>query len=127
MKKGKVKINKAKLKSTLFWGKFLCMNVIMTLMIYQPVFAEDKTKAPAEPIIITGSRLLLAALTGIITGFVTSVGALKALTVGTQWINANPEEKPKYQKELLRVIGITIIVLTSGSTLTYIVGFYSGK
>lgn len=108
-------------KKVRFFGMCLVMNLSVVMLNYYPVFAGDT----GEPALVSGTRKLIAAATGIVTGLLTGMGTLKALTVGAKWINATAEERPKYQKELIAVIAATVVVLTIGSTITYIVGFYS--
>lgn len=116
----KRKLRNTRLKELRNKSRFFCMNLIMLLMISCPVYASTV----GEPVLVSGSRKLLAVITGVLTGFVATVGIVKASTVGMKWINASPDEKPKYQKELVQVIIAIIVTLTIGSTITYIVGFY---
>lgn len=104
-----------------FFGISVAMNLFMVMFDCYPVAASGT----GEPVIVSGTRLLMAALIGIATGLVTSLGTINAFKVGAKWINASAEERPKYQKELINVIVATVVVLTIGSTITYIVGFYN--
>lgn len=99
-----------------------CMNLAVLLLISCPVYANGGTIG--EPALVSGTRKLIAAGTGILTGIVAAVCIWKASTVGIQWINASAEEKPKFQKELITVIIAGVVTLTIGSTVTWIVGFY---
>lgn len=99
--------------------RFFLINLAVMLAVTQPLYASS------EPVIVSGTRKLIAAVTALVTALVTGMGTLNALKVGTKWINASPEERPKHQKELVLVIIATVVTLTIGSTLTYIVGFYS--
>ena len=80
----------------------------------------------SEPKIVTGTRSLLASVIGILTGLVVAFITFNGLKVGTQWVNASAEERPKYQKELINVIIAGVVTLTIGGTITWIVGFYQG-
>ena len=68
----------------------------------------------------------MASAIGILTGLVVGMITFNGLKVGTQWINASPEEKPKFQKELINVVIAGVVTLTIGGTVTWIVGFYQG-
>lgn len=104
--------------------KLFVMTQLAMLFVRIPVYA--KTADVGEPVIVSGTKLLIAALIGIATGLVTSFITLSALKTGSLWINASPEEKPKHQKELITTIIAGVITLTIGSTITYIIGFYKG-
>lgn len=116
----KRKISNAELKGLRNKIRFFYMNLLMLLMLSCPVYASTV----GEPVLVSGTRKLLAVITGVLTGLVATVGIVKASTVGMKWINASPDEKPKHQKELVQVIIAIIVTLTIGSTITYIVGFY---
>lgn len=108
-------------KKVRFFGMCLVMNLSAVMLNCYPVFAGEAE----DPIIVKGTRLLFAAFIAIATGLVTSLGTVNAFKVGAKWINASAEERSKYQKELINVIAATVVVLTIGSTITYIVGFYN--
>lgn len=99
--------------------RFFMLQLMTMLMITYPVYAGE------DPKLVSGTKKLIAAVTAILTALVTAMGTFNALKVGTKWINASPEERPKHQKELVLVIIATVVTLTIGSTITYIVGFYS--
>ena len=99
--------------------KFFLSCFVWMILTCRPVYASA-----GEPGIVSGTRQLLAAGTGLLTGLVAAVGIWKASAVGIQWINASPEERPKFQKELVTVIIAVVVTLTIGGTITWIVGFY---
>lgn len=102
--------------------KFVCMSLVSMMWVSCPELVLAATTE--EPLIVTGTRLLLAAIIGLATGLIVTIGTVKAISVGAQWINASPDERPRFQKELIAVIIATVVVLTIGSTITYVVGFY---
>lgn len=116
----KRKLRNIRLKEISKRVKFFYMNLSMMLMISYPVYASA-----GEPDLINGTRKLVAAGTALVTGLVAAVSIWKAATVGIQWINASAEEKPKFQKELIQVIIATVVTLTIGGTITWIIGFYN--
>ena len=110
---------KKKVKESILKVKRLFLGAAIYLLLPIQVFAS-------EPNIVTGTRSLVASAIGILTGLVVSVITFNGLKVGTQWINASPEEKPKFQKELINVVIAGVVTLTIGGTVAWIVNFYQG-
>lgn len=110
---------KNKIKKWMKKAKAVVMTIWLQMMVPTIVLATE-----TEPVLVSGTRKLLAAGTAILTTFIIGVLVFNAYKVGMKWMNAAPEEKPKYQKEFITLIGIGVVVLTAGSTITWIVGFY---
>lgn len=88
------------------------------------VFAAGSGDA-SEPLIVSGTKKLVASAIALFTGLVVSFGTVVSLKTGVKWMGASAEEKPKFQKELIGDIIATVITLTIGATLTWVVGFYT--
>lgn len=102
------------------------MKVVLTAVCLYMALPMQVYATTSEPPIVTGTRALLAAGIGILTGIVVAVMTFSAIKVGIKWTNADIEEKPKYQKELIEVIIAGVVTLTIGATITWVVGFYQG-
>lgn len=112
---------KRKLKELVTKSKLIWMTMFMYVLVPMQVYASG---TGSEPIIVSGTRALLAAGIGILTAFAVAVMTFFAVKTGIQMTSASPEERPKYQKELIGTIIAGLVTLTIGGTISWIVGFY---
>lgn len=78
----------------------------------------------SEPVIVSGTRSLIAWATGISTGFVSAVTIFRGSVAIYKYIHAQPEEKPKYKKEAKEIVIAAVVIATLGSTITFILAKY---
>lgn len=97
--------------------KVFCGTFMMALATAMPVYA-------GEPTIVSGTRALLTWGTGIITTFLTGYMIYCASKPIIKYMDASPEEKPKYKKEAKDIIIAGVVVATLGSTITFILAKY---
>lgn len=108
----KKKMREMKKKVKIFLGTF-----VTVLAFSCPVYA-------GEPVIVTGTKNLLAWATGIITAFVAGYMTYCASKPIIAYMDASPEEKPKFKKEAKDIIKAGIVLVTLGSSITFILAKY---
>ena len=84
----------------------------------------SKSAYASEPTIVTGTRTLLAWAAGICTSFVSAFTIYKGSVAIYKYMNAQPEEKPKYKKEATEILIAAVVIATLGSTITFILAKY---
>lgn len=108
----KKRIREMRKKVRVFLGTF-----VTALAVSCPVYA-------GEPVIVSGTKNLLAWATGIITAFVAGYMTYCASKPIIKYMDASPEEKPKFKKEAKDIIIAGVVVATLGSTITFILAKY---
>ena len=111
---------KNKLKSLMTKSKVVVMTMWLQMMVPTMVLASQ-----GEPLIVSGTRLLIAALIEIAVLSVAGVMTFNAYKIGLLWMSASAEEKPKYKKEAIQLIAGGVLTFTAGSSIAWVIGFYN--
>lgn len=93
----------------------VCLLVLLTANV---VFAAG------DPVIVTGTKKLVADGTKILTGLVAGVTTVMALFRGIAWQTADDEHKPKHKKEVIDTLKIGVLLTCIMGIVAWIFSYY---
>lgn len=97
--------------------KYMSAFICLFLMMGSSAFA-------AEPTIVSGTKALIKDTTAYLLGGIASVAVLCTLFTGYQWYIAAEEEKPKFKKRAMNIIGVGIGLICAAGTIAWVFSHY---